>query len=78
MGSGLGGVGGCGGKGMATPCPYGRVGLLGWVPLCRNWFLVIYLGAWGASKYTTRGELWAWRSYQVRIDLRCAVVSNVE
>ncbi|HKP52882.1 MAG TPA: hypothetical protein VJ183_09540 [Chloroflexia bacterium] len=24
------------------------------------------------------GELWAWRSYQGRIDLRCAVVSNVE
>jgi hypothetical protein len=41
-----------------------------------SWSFISVPGVY--SWYIVRGELWAWRSYQGRIDLRCAGVSNVE
>ncbi len=71
---------------MATPCPYGhvRLSVVGFgvpVPQLVPGHFSRCLGCCyrvGVVRYTPGCELWAWRSYQVWIDLRCARLSNVE
>ena len=47
---------------------------------CSTVMIILFVFTFTNYHYhnTSGGELWAWRSYQGRIDLRCARCSNVE